>query len=336
MTKEITKYATSGGVKIYCIPIESFPSHYTNVYLVLTGSLVVLIDLGSGWGDSNARLEKGIEEIRQRFGEKVTLGDIDLLLITHGHMDHFGSLSYFRSHSNARVGIHRLDARQIVNFEEAIMVVARDLRLFLKTVGISEATENELMGMYTHLKEVLVSVPLDFYLREEDEPIEGVFRIYHTPGHCPGEVCIKVDDVLFTGDHLLSDITPHQSPEAIVRYTGLGHYLASLKKVKGINGIKTAFGGHQTVMKDPYARIDAIEAFHMARLDRVVEICRQPCSIKDICSHLFDTVSGFNLLLALEEAAAHVEYLYQRGRLTINNLEDLEREANPVLYYRTM
>ncbi|MBW1851504.1 MAG: hypothetical protein JRJ15_08755 [Deltaproteobacteria bacterium] len=89
-------------------------------------------------------------------------------------------------------------------------------------------------------------------------------------------------------------------------------------------------------MKDPYARIDAIEAFHMARLDRVVEICWQPCSIKDICSHLFNTVSGFNLLPALEEAAAHVEYLYQRGHLAINNLEDLEREANPVLYSRTM
>lgn len=59
MTKEITRYAASGGVKIYCIPKESFPSHYTDVYLVLTGKLVVFIDLGPGRGDSNARLEKG-------------------------------------------------------------------------------------------------------------------------------------------------------------------------------------------------------------------------------------------------------------------------------------
>jgi glyoxylase-like metal-dependent hydrolase (beta-lactamase superfamily II) len=232
MPKEITKYKSSGGVKIYCIPIESFPRHYTNVYLVLSGGVVGLIDIGSGLGESNAKLGEGIEEIRQQFGEKIALKDIDLLLITHGHMDHFGSLSYFRSNCSARVGIHELDAKQVINFEESIMVVARDLRLFLKTVGISEATQSALMDMYTASKDFLASVPLDFYLREEEEPIEGIFRVYHTPGHCPGEVCIQVDDVLFTGDHLLSHITPHQSPEVIVRYNGLGHYLASLGKLK--------------------------------------------------------------------------------------------------------
>jgi len=336
MPKEITKYKSSGGVKIYCIPIESFPRHYTNVYLVLSGGVIGLIDLGSGLCESNAKLGEGIEEIRQQFGEKVTLKDIDLLLITHGHMDHFGGLSYFRSHSNARVGIHELDAKQIINFEESIIVVARDLRFFLKTVGISEATQSALMNMYTTLKTFLASVPLDFYLGEEEEPMKGVFRIYHTPGHCPGAVCIQVEDVLFTGDHLLSHISPHQSPEVIVPYTGLGHYLASLKKIKAIDGIKRAFGGHQRVMEDPYGRIEALEAFHMARLDRVLEICRQPCTIKEISSHLFHSVSGYQILLALEETGAHVEYLYQRGRLAIDNLEDLEQEVNPVLYYRTL
>jgi len=334
--KEIDRFVTSGGARIYSIPIQSFPNHYTNVYLVLTGDTVGMIDLGSGWGESNAELVNGMQEIRTRYGEKAaTLKDVNVLLITHGHMDHFGSLSFFREHSDAKVGVHELDSRQIINFEETILVVARDVRLFLKTVGISEKIQNSLMEMYKNFKTMLTSVDLDFHLREEDEALNGIFRIIHTPGHCPGHVCIQVDDVLFTGDHLLSDITPHQSPEVIVRYTGLGHYLASLKKIKAIPGLSRAFGGHQRVMEDPYGRVEEIEGFHEARLNKVLEACTQPRSIKEISTYLFDPVSGYTVLLALEEAAAHVEYLYQRGRLAIHNLEDLERKMNPVLYYRT-
>ena len=39
------------------------------------------------------------------------------------------------------------------------------------------------------------------------------------------------------------------------------------------------------------------------------------------------------LLLALEEAGAHVEYLFQRGELRIANLEDVTREPNPTIRY---
>jgi glyoxylase-like metal-dependent hydrolase (beta-lactamase superfamily II) len=333
--KTISRF-TYDGLTIYCLPIQSFPDHYTNVYLVCTGDTVALIDLGSGWGDSNTELVKGLEEIRDRFGEKVTLGDIDLLMLTHGHIDHFGGLAFFRAHSKAKVAIHELDARQIINFEETILVVARDLKLFLKTVGISEHTQQSLMEMYTAGKNALASVPIDFYLREGEPALGGgAFRIYHTPGHCPGAVCIQAGACLFTGDHILSDISPHQSPETIARYTGLGHYLASLEKIKAVPGLEIAFGGHQSVMEDVYGRIEAIERLHEERLAAILDICREPHSVKEISSRLFSDVSGYTVLLALEETGAHVEYLYQRGRLAIENLKDLERDLNPIIYYRT-
>jgi len=57
--------------------------------------------------------------------------------------------------------------------------------------------------------------------------------------------------------------------------------------------------------------------------------------VEEVTQALFHATTGYTLLLALEEAAAHVEYLYQRSLLAIDNLGDLERETNPVLYYRT-
>jgi len=74
--KEIGRYVTSGGVRIYSIPIQSFPNHYTNVYLVLAGDTVGMIDVGSGWGESNTKLVKGLEGIHERYQEKITLSDV--------------------------------------------------------------------------------------------------------------------------------------------------------------------------------------------------------------------------------------------------------------------
>lgn len=48
---------------------------------------------------------------------------------------------------------------------------------------------------------------------------------------------------------------------------------------------------------------------------------------------LFGPRAGYTRLLALEEAGAHVEYLFQRGELRIANLEDVTRENNPVIRY---
>ena len=42
---------------------------------------------------------------------------------------------------------------------------------------------------------------------------------------------------------------------------------------------------------------------------------------------------GYDVLMALEEVGAHVEYLYQRGRLAVCNLDEVERENNPALKY---
>jgi hypothetical protein len=38
-------------------------------------------------------------------------------------------------------------------------------------------------------------------------------------------------------------------------------------------------------------------------------------------------------LLALEEAGAHVEFLYERGDLAVVNLDEVEREINPPLRF---
>ena len=48
----------------------------------------------------------------------------------------------------------------------------------------------------------------------------------------------------------------------------------------------------------------------------------------------FLTDLNYHVLLALEEAGAHVEDLYQRGELAAANVEEIEKQGQPVITYR--
>ncbi|MGZ6347381.1 MAG: hypothetical protein ACXWNC_07455, partial [Anaerolineales bacterium] len=62
-----------------------------------------------------------------------------------------------------------------------------------------------------------------------------------------------------------------------------------------------------------------------------LEFLGQPHTIAEVSRELFGRVDGYNTLLAIEEAGAHVEYLHQRGQLRIVNLDDFENNDGPVV-----
>jgi glyoxylase-like metal-dependent hydrolase (beta-lactamase superfamily II) len=188
------------------------------------------------------------------------------------------------------------------------------------------------MQVYLFGKQYYKSTPVQFLL-EEDTPTVGGIQVFHAPGHCPGQVCLLVDDVLLTADHVLSRTTPHQAPESITNNMGLGHYLDSLDKIAKVPNVRLALGGHEAPMTDVYGRIQAIKHSHDDRLSKVLEICRQPKSLADISRDLFGRVQSYHVLLALEEAGAHVEYLYQRGELIAANLDEIQKTHHPVVQY---
>ena len=114
---------------------------------------------------------------------------------------------------------------------------------------------------------------------------------------------------------------------------GLGHYLASLKKIEKLDGIRLGLGGHQDPIEDVYGRIAAIRQSHDQRLQKVLDISREPKSIAAISRELFGNVESYHVLLALEETGAHVEYLYQRGELIAANLDEIAGQRHPVVQY---
>jgi glyoxylase-like metal-dependent hydrolase (beta-lactamase superfamily II) len=336
MKPSIQVYKTSGGASIYRLPLEVFPGFWAYAHLVCADDVVALVDVGSGFGESSRHLEAAMAAVRAEHGAKVGWDDLTHILITHGHIDHFGGLPYVRRRCSAPIGVHELDFRILTNYEERLSVVARRLRAFLAEAGVPASERREIMSLYLLNKGLFTSVQVDLTYEAAGMQI-GPLRFTHVPGHCPGHVVIQVDDVLLAGDHVLSGISPHQAPERLSMSTGLGHYLESLDRLRPLAGaIRLTLGGHQEPIEDLDARIMAIKRLHQDRLGQVLELMQEAKTIAQVAGALFPKAHGYHELLALEEAGAHVEYLAQRGYLRIENRQELEEDGPVLIRYRRL
>jgi glyoxylase-like metal-dependent hydrolase (beta-lactamase superfamily II) len=327
-------YQTSDKADIYQIQLHEFPQLIGNVYLVIFGKYCVLIDSGSGFGEANQELEKGFDEVGKLRGEPITFNQLSHIFITHGHIDHFGGLPYIRERSQAKICIHELDRRIVSNHEERLSLAAHRLEEFLTEAGVSAEQRANELAMYKITKSLYRSVNVDLTYEAIGMRL-GPFSFTHVPGHCAGHVLIRLHDVLFSGDHVLEKTSPHQAPEQITLSTGLETYLSSLEIARNLSKkVRLTLGGHENPVYDLNGRIDEIRKVHRERLQMIIKLLTNPHTISEVSKYLFGKVEGYTILLALEEAGAHVEYLYQRGYLKIANLVEIEENPNlvPIQY----
>jgi hypothetical protein len=116
----------------------------------------------------------------------------------------------------------------------------------------------------------------------------------------------------------------------------LAHYLQSLDALRPwAEDARLVLGGHELPIENLPSRLDAIQELHRERLAKVLDLLKEPHTVAEVSRGLFQELHGYDALLGLEEAGAHVEYLYQRGLLGIANLVDLESGSNPspIRYY---
>ncbi len=331
----VKRFVASNGVRIYRIPCQVFKELTARVYLLLGAGPPTLVDTGSGQGESTRDVLAGLDAVRTEFGESVRPTDLKRILITHGHVDHVGGLWDLLKITDAEVGIHPLDRRAVTAPQERAVVGKRRLKNFLQEAGVEPERWETLIGKTRYGRDRRGSIPVGISL-DDGKQLDGM-QFIHVPGHAPGHVCTVVGDVLLSADHVLARTVPQPWPESMIRYTGLGHYLDSLDKVRRCGGFDLALAGHEPVIRDVYKRIDAIRATHFRRLQRMVGVLQDagcPLSIDEIATSMYSPKPGFHAVLALTDVGARVEYLHQRGQLTVANLEEVQQEENPVYRYR--
>lgn len=316
----VTRYDL-GGVRIYRIPVECFPKHVTNVYLVLDGGRATLIDVGFNSEKAKTDLLNGFATIREAFKEDVDLGDVRSIVITHGHGDHFAMLGY-EELKGRTVYMSLQDSAVVTDYRGEYFRWRDYLQVLVDEAGCSM----DFGGLQAYEEVPLHLGDYDLIGVADDQRVVNGYQVVCTPGHSPGHICLGVDRTLFLGDHMLSVTTPHQVPRTSWGGAGLGVYLRSLKKVSNL-GMELGLPGHEDTIYSIKDRAEEIVRFHYGRLDELIGLCGREKSLYELTDEYYlghpeliqassvDQLVAEDFVLALEEIKAHLEFLVDHDRL---------------------
>ncbi len=255
----------------------------------------------------------------------VSPSDIDIIIISHGHPDHFFMTNEIVRRSGAQVAAHILDTPDICNPWSMLSAwVYRQQQMKATGMPKSKSDPNLFtretikafdLGSMGITPKIVEPVVKDGPLNLNGRTIHDI-ELVHLPGHSQGSLGIILGKpgekrILLCGDVLLYPITPHPDDLLV--------YLQTLDKLDNLEDIACVLPAHGDLIWDLQARVAFLKKHHEIRLRATYESCRSPKSIWDIASmpDYFDTYvdpGKFNFLAGLE-AMVHVELLTMVGGL---------------------
>jgi glyoxylase-like metal-dependent hydrolase (beta-lactamase superfamily II) len=142
----------------------------------------------------------------------------------------------------------------------------------------------------------------------------------HTPGHTIDHMCLldPAAGVLLAGDHVLPSITPHVSGLA-AGSDPLAEFLASLERVRALEGVELVLPAHGHPFRDLAGRVDAIRTHHHDRLDSVHQATAEAgrATVELVTQRVFHPRAWGQM--AESETYAHLEHLRLQGRVTVDD-----------------
>ena len=317
------------------VPFQMVPDIMTaNVFAVGEGP-VTLIDAGLKTPGSIEYVQEGLNAAGHH------LNDIERIIITHGHPDHFGLAARIRDlvEQPIEVFIHPEDAWRVSrrNFEEELWGSGFEgLRAMVDMPQHEMEEVKRGIARFYSLCDPLTDVS---FMEDGDEFHGDGFhlQVFHTPGHSPGMCCLyeATQGVLFSGDHILNHITPNPIIETNrdglrdPNYQSLMAYKDSLEKTAAMD-VKYVFPGHDEYSADLPRIISRYRSHHQQRADFVLYVIRKKkLPLYHLVRDVFPNVSGEEVFLALSEVIAHLEVLINEGRVEMI-------ESGPPALYRAL
>ena len=321
--------AAAAGIHRLAIPTP-FAVGRVNVYLIEDEPLT-LVDAGPNSGTSFDELQRGIAGLGH------ALEDIELVIVTHQHIDHLGLVSLVASHSGAEVAAIDDAVPFMENFSDEAQAdddFARDIML---RNGIPEDVVAALQSVSRAFRAWGARVQVTRPLRDGEavELRHRTLHVHHRPGHSPTDTVFHDRErrILIAADHLLGHISSNplitRPREGTERPQALVHYLASLAATREMD-VDLVLPGHGDPITDHRALIDQRFVLHRRRADKIHRLLvERPRSAYEIAQALWGNIAVTQAYLTLSEVLGHVDVLVNDGRV-----QETERDGVAVFVAR--
>ena len=333
-------FTTNRNLKIraFAVPQSwASPTGPTWVYLLENDGLTMIDSGGAG---SYSALVEGL----RRMG--LHAKDVERVILTHGHWDHDGGAPVLVE-EGSHLWAHEIYShlapyhpKELINGSNSATQDQLSHVLLDDTLKGSQPSLYSQQKEHSDLFDKYLALKRDLSLNRtvnHDEQI-GDLRFVHTPGHSPDHVCISTDDILFTGDHVLPEISPHPTmkpryPDYIreqlsqeyqdeSNHWGLLVYLKSLKRVQtSFDEDVLVLPAHRLFNKGKLnlvtvQRAGEIVEHHVKRLTTIIRwLGPEARTLEDITRNVFSRrkLVGGNLFPAFREIVSHLELLVDSG-----------------------
>ncbi|MCL2568861.1 MAG: MBL fold metallo-hydrolase [Oscillospiraceae bacterium] len=302
------------------VDLPGNPLKWLNSYVIVSPQRSLIIDTGFNRPECLDTLRRGIREL----GLDMDKTDV---LATHVHADHTGLISQTIS-ADSKVYMGHADAeifRNVMSAGDTQWWNDGESRFRQEGYPEEKLTETRLANPARKF----ISEGLFEVTSLHDGDIlrygEWTWEVVSTPGHTPGHICLyeRQHNILFTGDHLLFDITPNIAWWRELE-DPLSHYFASLHKISSLN-VNTVLTGHRQNEGTLEKRIPELLKHHEERLDDVLNIVQEnPYSTGyEIASKMHWSIRAKSWAdfppgqrwFAVGEAISHIDHLVLQGRL---------------------
>ncbi len=251
------------------VPMPDNPLRYVLVYLFELDNGVAMVDAGWNTDEAWQALNDGLAEA----GGSVS--DVQAVVVTHIHPDHYGLAGRVRDVSGAWVGLHPADAALLQGRYVETDELIRRMDLLLAESGVPEDQRTDLANASMNVRTLVDMAPPDVLL-EDDQKVDlpgWDLRTVWTPGHSPGHICLYSDEhrLLLSGDHVLPRITPNISFHSQQDANPLGDYLQSLDRMRHFHPDEV-LPAHEYRFTNLAGRIDDIVQHHAERLEAILDV----------------------------------------------------------------